>query len=376
MKVVHVISGLDVGGAEMMLLKLLATLDRAVFEPEVISLRPGGQCRTLFEAQNIPVHSLSITKGVPSPASILALRRLGRDLDPDVVQGWMYHGNLAAVLLARFARGKPALYWNIRHSVADLGLEKPATRLAIRAGGLLSRKPQRIIFNSATSLGQHESLGYPRNKGLMIPNGFDLDRFRPSPSARTELRRELGLDPETALVGVAARRHPLKGHEDFLEAAARLTGAPRPVAFALAGQGVTFEDRPLMDLIKSLGLEGQVFLLGPRQDMPAFMAGLDLLCVPSLGEAFPNVLGEAMACEVPCVATDVGDSRHIIADTGRAVPPGLPDALAAAMGELLDLDSAARTELGGRCRSRIRENYSLENIAGHYASLYRSGGEA
>jgi len=373
MKVVHVITGLQVGGAEMMLVKLLGAMDRSKFDPVVISLMSGGDNRAWIEAEGIPVHDLSLGKGLPSATAILALRRLARKLKPDLIQGWMYHGNLAATLFGGFAPGKPRLIWNVRHSVNDIGQEKPMTRMVIRLGGGLHRAPFRIIFNSGMSLDQHIGLGYPLKKALMIPNGFDLDRFHPSREAKARIREEFDLSPGTFLVGMAARRHPMKGHEDFLKTAALLRTAGRDIRFVLVGRGVTFDEPVLRDLVNGSGLEGLVHLLGQREDMPSFFSGLDLLCVPSIfGEGFPNVLGEAMACGVPCVATDVGESREIVAGTGRIVRPGEPAALAQAIGELLDLTTEARLDLGGRCRARIQENYSLENIAERYAELYLS----
>jgi glycosyltransferase involved in cell wall biosynthesis len=331
---------------------------------------PGGECRAMIEAEDIPVYDLAMKSGLPTVAQVRALRRLARKLEPDVVQGWMYHGNLAATLLGKFAPGKPPVLWNIRHSVADLGREKQSTRLVIRLGGLVSGKPERIIFNSGISLEQHAGLGFTRDKGVMIPNGFDMGRFRPSLEAGAGLRAELGLAPDSLLVGVAARRHAMKGHEDFLTAAARMRTAGRDCHFVLAGRGVTSDDSALRDLAAGV-LAGFVHLVGQREDMPLFLAGLDLLCVPSLyGEGFPNVLGEAMACGVPCVATDVGESRIIVADTGRIVPPGDPASLCDAMGEVLALDLEDRSDLGRRCRGRIQEHYSLEKITEKYADLF------
>ena len=373
MKVVHVITGLQTGGAETMLHKLLLAMDRKRFQPVVVSLLAGGEILEKIVEAGIPVHVLGMKRGLPTPATLLKLRGLARTLEPDVIQGWMYHGNLACALLGGFAPGKPRLIWNIRHTVDDIGLEKPLTRLVIRLGGLLKRTPYRIIFNSGISLDQHARLGYPRKKGLMIPNGFDLSMFRPSLEARVRLREELGLSPETLLVGVAARRHPMKGHEEFLKAANLLMASKRDVRFVLVGRGVTSDDRRLRDLAGAPNLEGVVHLLGQCGDMASFFAGLDLVCVPSIfGEGFPNVLGEAMACGVPCVATDVGESREIIADTGRVVKPGDSAALAEAMGELLDMTGEARSDLGNRCRARILDNYSLEKIVEQYVQLYLS----
>ena len=371
MKVVHIITGLHVGGAEMMLHKLLATMDRSQFEPTVISLIPGGECRALIEAEGVRVHDLDMKAGMPSVGQIKKLRQLARELRPDLVQGWMYHGNVIASVFAKFVPGNPRLLWNIRHSLPDLRQEKLGTRLVIRLGAVGSQGPDRIIYNSTISQEQHALLGYARGKAEMIPNGFEMDRFRPSPQAAAQLRSELGLATGTVLIGMAARRHPVKGHENFLKAAARLRDAGRDCHFVLAGRGVTDEDAVLRDL-SSGAMRGYVHLLGQRQDMPSFLAALDLLCVPSFGEGFPNVLGEAMACGVPCVATDVGESRIIIADTGRVVPPGDPVALATALEELLVLEPEERTALGRRCRTRIQENYSLENIAARYAALYQS----
>lgn len=371
MKVVHIITGLGVGGAEMMLHKLLTTMDRSQFEPVVISLLAGGECRTLIEAEGIDVYDLDMKAGIPSAGTVQKMRQLAKQLQPDLVQGWMYHGNVMATLFVKFVTGDPKLLWNIRHSVADLSQEKKGTRIVIRLGALGSTRPDRIIYNSAISQEQHALLGYARGKAEMIPNGFDMDRFGPSPKAAARLRAELGLAADAVLVGVVARRHPVKGHENFLKAAALLRAADRRCHFVLAGLGVTDEDLVLRKM-SSGDLAGFVHLLGQRDDMPSFLAALDVLCVPSFGEGFPNVLGEAMACGVPCVATDVGECRIIIADTGRVVPPGDPAALSRALEELLLLEPAARSKLGRRGRIRIKENYSLEKIAARYADLYQS----
>jgi glycosyltransferase involved in cell wall biosynthesis len=365
MKVVHVITGLHVGGAESMLLKLLETMDRTRFQQTVIALMPGGENRARIEAAGFPVFDLGMKQGLPTLSSVLTLRRLARELLPDVVQGWMYHGNLAASLMGKFAPGRPRVFWNIRHSVADLGREKRSTRLAIQMGARLSGHAERIICNSSVSLEQHALLGYRLDREVMIPNGFDLTRFKPSETARAELFSELDLPLDSLLVGMAARRHPMKGHEAFLEAAGILVPGERPVHFLLAGRGVTDADARLRELAGADGLTGRVHLLGQRKDMPGFLAGLDLLCVPSLfGEGFPNVLGEAMGCGVPCLATDVGESREIVGPTGRIVPPGDTPALAAGMQFMLEVGDREKRERSQACRDRILDNYSMGKIAG------------
>ena len=372
MRIVHVITGLAVGGAETMLLKLLRTMDRDLFNPVVVPLMDGGEIGDQLRAEGFAVQGLGLKSSMVTPGAVWRLLRLARELQPQVIQGWMYHGNLAATLMSFFAPGDPALFWNIRHSVADLGREKVMTRAVITGGGFLASCPRRIIFNSHVSIGQHAAHGYPANKALMIPNGFDTECFRPDENARAALRDELGVGADAPLIGMVARRHPMKGHEDFLRAAALVRNVRPDARFVLAGRGVTEEDRVLRTLVEKKDLPGKAFLVGQRSDMPAVFAALDLLCLPSFGEGFPNVLGEAMACGVPCVATDVGESREIVGDTGRIVPPGEPVALAEAMGKMLDLAEEAGSDLAVRCRGRILENYSLEYIAEQYAELYLS----
>ena len=372
MKVVHVISGLHTGGAETMLHKLLLAMDRKRFQPVVVSLLAGGEIREQIVDAGIPVHVLGMRRGRPTPATLLKVRRLARDLEPDVIQGWMYHGNLAGSFMSLFAPGPSRLFWNIRHSLYDLKHEKPMTRMIIRLGAAASSGPCRIVYNSTVSMEQHTLLGFRRDLGLMLPNGFDLDKFQPDPAARPALRHELGLDPGATLVGVVGRRHSLKGHNDFLRSAVEVNRQRPEVHFVLAGRGVSADDPFFSEFLKNRNLAGRIHFLGQRFDMPQLFAAFDLLAMPSVSEGFPNVLGEAMACGIPCVATDVGESREIVGGAGSIVPPGDPGELAAAICAMLDLDKEDRIDLGHRCRERILENYSLEKIAGLYARLYAS----
>ncbi len=353
-----------------MLHKLLLAMDRERFDPVVVSLLAGGEILDQVEKAGIPVHVLGMKRGLISPAAILRLRGLARELSPEVIQGWMYHGNLAASLMSFFARGHPRLFWNIRHSLYDLNHEKWTTRLVIRLGAALSSRPRRILFNSMVSIDQHTRLGFPHERAMMIPNGFDLNRFQPSPEARLALRSELGLDPGTPLVGVVGRRHPMKGHDDFLRTAEEVHGKRPDVHFVLAGLGVTAEDPVFGEFLRGRDVAGNLHFLGPRNDVPALIAGLDLLALPSVSEGFPNVVGEAMASGVPCAATDVGETAVLVGDLGKVVSPGDPGALAKAILGLLALDTDSRRILGDECRELIRREYSLERVAGIYAGLY------
>lgn len=371
MRVVHVITGLAVGGAEAMLVKLLARMDRTRFDPVVVSLMSGGPNRDVIAELGIPIHELGMRPGLPDPIVLSRLACLARRLRPDLIQGWMYHGNLAALWARAWAPGPPALVWNIRHSLDDIRKEKTLTRAVIRLGSLLDVHAGAVVCNSQVSLEQHAGIGYRRDRLVLIPNGFDLDRYRPDPGARRILRQEMGIPPDLPLVGMVARRHPMKGHEDFLRMAVLVKTAKEDARFLMVGRGVEPGDARLDVLAAAGPLSDAVSMVGERRDSQQIMAALDVLVVPStFGEGFPNVLGEAMACGVPCVTTDVGDSAAVVGSLGRVVAPGRPEDLAREVLALLSLRPEERAQLGDQCRDRVREHFSLDSIARRYEDLY------
>jgi glycosyltransferase involved in cell wall biosynthesis len=231
--------------------------------------------------------------------------------------------------------------------------------------------PAQIVCNSVKAQDIHIKKGYRADKIVVIPNGFDLNMFRPDPLCRTSVRMELAVPEEAPLIGMVARFDPQKDHLTFIRAAKHLTQRYRKAQFLLCGDGVTWDNRALCEPIEALGLKKYFHLLGQRGDIPRLMASLDVFTLTSSsGESFPNVVGEAMACGVPCVATDIGDSAQIMGDTGKIVRSGDALAIAAGWEELLFLSAAARLRIGKELRRRIEENYSLPDIAKRYESLY------
>ena len=214
--------------------------------------------------------------------------------------------------------------------------------------------------------------GFAAEKLVIIPNGFDLDRFRPDPAARDQVRRQLGLAPDTPLVGLVARYDPMKDHATFLHAAALLARERAEVHFVLCGERVDGGNAALVAQVVSLGLTQRCHLLGPRRDVPRIDAALDVAASSSISEAFPLAVGEAMCCGVPCAVTDVGDCGLIVGPTGRVVPPKDTAALANAWCELLALAPAERSALGLSARRRIQERYSIDAVSERYADLYES----
>jgi len=372
LRVEHIITGLKTGGAEMMLLKLLSAAGRN-WEPEVISLSEEGLVGPRIRALGIPVRALGMKRISLSPKSVLNLLRWTRSFEPELIQGWMYHGNLMASLAAIAARRRVPVLWNIRQTLYDLARERRATALVIRTGALLSRLPAAIIYNSHTSAKQHEDFGYMPQKRVVIPNGFDCNFFRPDADARKHIRQELGINEDAILIGLIGRYHPMKDHRGFLRAAGQVLRACPNVRFLLAGNGVVHEDAVLAKAIAEEGLLGRLCMLGERCDTERLNSALDIACSASAwGEGFSNSIGEAMACGVPCVVTDIGDSALIVGDTGRTVTASNSDALARAVIELIRAGSEHRRNLGAAARRRVEAEFSLASVTRRYDELYHS----
>lgn len=372
--VCHLITGLDTGGAEMMLLKLFAPLRARGFESRVISLTDTGALGHRMQALGVSVTALGMRPGRPTPKGLMRLIRAVRASHPALLQGWMYHGNLAASLVGHFSCPGVPVAWNIRQTVYNLNLEKSLTRWVIRVGAWASRSPSVVLYNSRLARTQHEALGYEQVRGQVIPNGFPLDQFTPSSEASRNLTRaKLGLTAGQVAVGLFARVHPMKDHGNFFAAARQLVALNDRFTFVLAGAGADELNQDIAAWVAQHHLTGRVRLLGEQTDMAALLAAMDIVVLSSShGEGFPNVLGEAMACGVPCVATDVGDCAHIMGDAGRVVPPRNPDALARAIGELAVLNEQSRRALGRNGRAIVEAKYSLERVADDYATLYRA----
>lgn len=371
MRIVFIITGLSTGGAEMMLFKVMERLDRHRFVPYVISLTTLGELAPRIAALGIPVDAMGMKPGLPSPTGFFRLVRLLKRLKPDVVHTWMYHADLLGGLAARLA-GVSAVGWCIRNSNLDKEKTKFSTRAVVGLCATISKwVPSRILSCSEKARQVHVACGYLAEKMLVVPNGFDLSKFKPDLDARFRVRAELGITDQTPLVGLIGRFDPQKNHAGFFEAAGVLHRHMPQVHFVLAGEGIDMSNAALMQVITQKGLLNNTHVLGLRNDIPALMAALDVLASSSsYGEAFPNVLGEAMACGVPCAVTDVGDSAYIVGDTGHVVATGDMAGLAHALAGLLQLPTAERLALGAAARTRVETNFEIGHIARQYENFY------
>ena len=372
LRVTHVITGLDIGGAEVMLYRLLSAMPSEEFPAQVISLTSDGPMGTRIRSLGVQVTALGMQSIAGGPAAILRLAHWLRRNPADVIQTWMYHADLVGGLAAAL-EGHTPLVWGIHNSVLDAHTSKRTTRWTVKLLSRLSHSlPHKILSCSQVARDLHIGLGYHASRMVIIPNGFDLTGFRPDAAARLKIRQELEIASEAFLVGHVGRFDPQKDYPNLIRAAAALIGKKPEVHFVLCGDGVHWQNKELAAWIVEQGLQPVFHLLGRREDIPQLMASFDLLTTSSAyGEAFPLVVGEAMACGVPCVVTDVGDSAYLVAETGKVVPPRDPASLAEAWLALLSLPAQERAALGKAARQRIQDHFSLPAVAAQYAALYR-----
>ena len=364
-KTLHVITGLGQGGAERQLANLVSVFPG---ESSVFSLKKAGVLAEEIRNAGVPVYSGNAQRSV-SPAWIPKLRGAIRETRPHLVMGWMYHGNLAASLTPWIGH-RGSVVWNVRHSVHDLRREKAGTRWAIRTGACCAGSPARVIYNSATAAMQHEGLGYPSDKRVVLPNGFDLERFKPDPDVRQARRAALGIRTGQFLLGVVGRAHPMKNHAGWLKALRTLVDEGLPVHCVMAGHGVAEPDGPVATAVRELALDSAVTLLASTDSPEALYPALDLLVMPSLwGEGFPNVVGEAMGCGVPAVVTDVGDAAGVVGETGFVAESGDAGVLAGRVWSALEHGRDGLRGLGADARERMEGCYGLKSVAERYRSL-------
>jgi glycosyltransferase involved in cell wall biosynthesis len=372
----HVITGpLAIGGAEVMLQRLIQASDPERTSHEVVSLTELGCVADRIRELGVRTHALGMSRNrfrIPNPLKVLRLASLIRELRPHVVQTWLYHADLIGGVAAKLAGGT-RIFWGIHNSTLDTIHSRRTTHWTVAVCARLSRAiPDGIVSVSRASRDLHVSGGYDPLKFTVIPNGFDLTRFRPDPAERHEARTELGLPEGAVVIGLAARMDPQKDHGTFIRAAAVLAKR-RPLArFLLCGEGTTSDNPELVRDIAEHRLLDRFLLLGRRSDMPRVLNAVDVATLSSaFGEAFPLSIGEAMACGVPCVVTDLGDSAYLVGDTGRVVPPRDPDALARAWEGLVDAGLEVRRALGRAARDRVAAHFDLRRVADAYAQLYR-----
>jgi glycosyltransferase involved in cell wall biosynthesis len=357
MKIVFLLRSLNYGGAERQLVILAKGLLKRGHEIAVAVFYAGGPLeRELREAgvRILPLHKRGRWDVL---GFFLQLIRVMREEQPDILHSYLTDQNLVAVVLKPLLP-KSRIVWGVRCSVMDLNQFDWLSGLSFRVTCRLARFADAVIINSWVGYEYHMALGYPIEKSVVIPNGIDTERFRPDPGARAMVRSEWGIAKDDKLIGLVGRLDPMKDHSIFLEAAALLLKQRTDVRFICVGGGPDDYRRQLQAHSKRLGLDGCLQWVGSREDMPAVYNALDIAVNCSYGEGLSNVIGEAMACGVACVVTNVGDSAWVVGDEGEVVPPKDPEALMSALERQLN----RRTSGPAQIRQRILDQLSLSRL--------------
>lgn len=357
MTVMHVITGLNTGGAERMLANLCIAQHRDGASPVVVSLSPGGSQRDRLQAAGVSVVDLGLRRGMPNPLGLFRLAGIVRREKPPVVQSWMYHADLVALLSLWLSgqRKSTRLYWGVRCSDVDLGAYPVPLRIVVRLCALLARFVDGVVYNSKAGEAAHRKLGYRPRRSVVVDNGIDTGDFAPDPEVGKRVRQEMDLPEDAFIVATVARYDTMKGYDTLLAALRR----SRDVTCLAIGAGT-----------EVLAGKTRVIPLGERDDVPRLLSAVDALVSPShFGEGFSNAIGEAMASGLPVVATDVGDAARIVGDAGIVVPPRDADALASALARLRD-DAEMRRSLGRKARAQIEGSFGLKRSIDAFEALH------
>jgi len=361
-KVMHLITGLERGGAERFLYNLISNGLKGQFNNSVISLMSEGYYGRLLKKKKIPVFSLNMSRGQINLSAARKLQKILKIQKPDILQGWMYHGNLAALLGYIIAGKNTKLSWTIRLSLEIYKRMKLTTRLVIKLGSYLSRIPDTIIYNSNRSLRQHRAIGYNRHNDFSIPNGFDTKLWKPTKKTRINLRNKYKISNTIKVIGYVGRGDDQKDIPTLFGAFDKICKKYSNVVLVTVGR----------NLNKYPTNNKKIVFLGQQSNVNDLMNMFDLLCLSSKAEGFPNVIGEAMSTGIPCVTTDVGDAKDIVGDTGWISPPNDPISLAKCLDSALKISNRQLKTHGKISREKIINNYSIDVVKNQYISLYNS----
>jgi len=367
LRILHVITGLNPGGAELMLCRLVGTLGEMGVSSAVCTLTGVGEVGKLLQERGTTVYSVDMRKH--RLGAVSSLRGIiGRD-GPNVLHTWLYHADLLGGIAARKYPGV-AVVWSLRNSRLR---HKFSTRVVAKLCALFSnRLPKLIVACAQSAKREHVSQGYPEDRIEVIPNGFDTDRFYPNPERGLEIRHELGISEDAVVFGLVGRYDPHKDQKGFVEAVSQYVDS-RPRAntvFLLCGWQMDQTNSEIMELIRSRRLGDRIVLAGARSNIEDFYQAFDVAVSSSISEGFSNVIGEAMACGKPCIVTDVGDSRRLLNGAGLVVGPGNPSEMARAIAQMSSTPENERRRLGFIGKANIENNYSLPGIAERYVELY------
>jgi glycosyltransferase involved in cell wall biosynthesis len=372
--ILFLIRSMHVGGTERQLVALAKGLDKHRFDVHIALLYgDGALLKELKDVQNIEVTDLEKKGRWDLVKFFWRLIRFIRHNSFDIVYSFLPDVNLIATLAVFFGRHRHRLIWGIRASNLDFHRHGRLPKISYRLQRLLAGIPDIIVSNSEAGLSSIVRLNPFVKKTVVIPNGIDLQRFRPNIDARIEYRKRLNVTDHERLIGIVARIDPMKDYETFIESVSILERKVKNLRFICIGGGPADYRARLAKFAAKKKIDEKIIWYGTCFEMPSMYNALDIVCsASSHGEGFSNAIGEAMACGIPCVVTDVGDSKMIVGDAGVVVAPGEPEALAAGIQKILQRKAENKDLLADQVRRRIVSNFSVDQLVSRTSTVFEN----
>ena len=368
-KPLHIITSLSIGGAETMLLRLIKHKPDLVKSTIVISLTDNGEIGRILESMGVSVISLGMHNWSSIFKALFKLKKIIQNEKPDIIHTWMYHANILGGIAAFLAKNKNII-WSIRRSECTRD-ESLSTYIVMRIGAIFSNfLPKVVVCVAESGLKNHQKYGYKPDNMVVIPNGFDLEQLKPDQVIRKEIRKELNIYDHDVVIGCVGRFHESKGYEILIASSMDVIKLHKKVKYLLIGRDLNQRNKILMDWINNTGFSDHFLLAGEKHNVADYMRAMDIFCLSSITEGFPNVVGEAMASALPCVVTSVGDVQKIIGNNAILVEPKNKKLLSNGICEMLNLDDETRIKMGLNGRKKIEKEYPNKLICEKYFNLY------
>ena len=370
-KSLHIITSLSVGGAETMLLRLIKHKPDLAKSTIVISLTDNGEIGRILESLGASVICLGMHNWSSIFKALFKLKKIIQNEKPDIIHTWMYHANILGGIAAFIAKNKNII-WSIRRSEFTRD-ESLSTFIVMRIGAIFSNViPKVVVCVAESGLENHQKYGYKPDNMIVIPNGFDLEQLKPDQVIRKEIRKELNIYDDEVVIGCVGRFHESKGYEILIASSMEVIKLHKKVRYLLIGRDLDQQNIILMEWLNNTGFSDHFLLAGEKHNVSDYMSAMDIFCLSSITEGFPNVLGEAMASELPCVATSVGDVQKITGNNAILVQPNDKKLLTKGLCEMLNMDKKKRHRMGLIGRKKIEQEYPTKLACERHFNLYLS----
>ena len=369
MKIIHIITGLHIGGAERMLEKLLSNNINSK-NTLIISLTSKGEIGANLERLGYDLVAIEIKKNFfSSIKGFFEIRQHIRSFKPNIVHTRLYHSNLIGSLASVFLNIN--VVWNLRGTSIPQGFFSTTNLIIIILSFLSYFMPKKIICCGNSVKEAHIKMGFSGKKMIVIPNGYDFKNFKKNEIERLKIRKQLNVKESDILIGSVGRFDPLKDHNNFIEACSLIKKQTKDVKFIIIGRDINTKNHALISILNKHKMSNNIILIDERNDLNRFYSAMDIFCLHSSSEGFPNVLVEAMANSLPCVSTDAGEAEIILNNSEYTVRVNNPFDLSKRLLSVVQLSVDKRKKLGHKNLNNVKNKYDIKKIKNIYFNLYK-----